>query len=94
MFNIILEQVPLSKIGQMMGIGTLITAVAPAIGPTFGGLVVASVGWRYIFVTLIPLILISLIMGITTIKQVSTVQRSALDWLSLLSVAAGFTGSS
>lgn len=92
MFNIILEQVPLSKIGQMMGIGTLITAVAPAIGPTFGGLVVARVGWRYIFVTLIPLILISLIMGITTIKQVSTVQRSALDWLSLLSVAAGFTG--
>ena len=32
MFNIILEQVPSRKIGLMMGVGTLITAVAPAIG--------------------------------------------------------------
>ena len=38
MFNIILEQVPSRKIGLMMGVGTLITAVAPAIGPTVGGL--------------------------------------------------------
>ena len=37
MFNIILEQVPSRKIGLMMGVGTLITAVAPAIGPTVGG---------------------------------------------------------
>lgn len=32
MFNIILDQVPMSKIGTMMGVGTLITAVAPAVG--------------------------------------------------------------
>lgn len=47
MFNIIIDQVPTSKIGMMMGIGTLVTAVAPAIGPTFGGVVVASLGWRF-----------------------------------------------
>ena len=41
MFNIILEQVPSRKIGLMMGVGTLITAVAPAIGPTVGGLLTA-----------------------------------------------------
>ncbi|ALT47858.1 transporter [Lactobacillus delbrueckii subsp. bulgaricus] len=37
MFNIILEQVPADKIGLMMGFGNLITGVAPALGPTFGG---------------------------------------------------------
>lgn len=36
MFNIILEQVPQSKIGMMMGLGNLITGIAPALGPTFG----------------------------------------------------------
>lgn len=38
MFNIILEQVPKSKIGTMMGVGNLITGAAPALGPTFGGI--------------------------------------------------------
>ena len=37
MFNIILEQVPVSKIGMMMGVGTMIPAIAPAIGPTLVG---------------------------------------------------------
>ncbi len=46
MFNIILEQVPSSKIGLMMGVGNLITGIAPAIGPTFGGLVANRWGWR------------------------------------------------
>lgn len=42
MFNIILEQVPKSKIGTMMGVGNLITGAAPALGPTFGGIVINS----------------------------------------------------
>ncbi len=60
MFNIILEQVPVSKIGMMMGVGTMIPAIAPAIGPTFGGLVVTSIGWRYIFILLLPVLVQSL----------------------------------
>ena len=69
MFNIILDQVPMSKIGTMMGVGTLITAVAPAIGPTFGGFVSSHFGWRFVFVLLTPLLLISLILGVTSIEQ-------------------------
>lgn len=42
MFNIILKQVPKSKIGTMMGVGNLITGAAPALGPTFGGIVINS----------------------------------------------------
>ena len=46
MFNIILEQVPPAKTGVMMGFGNLSTGIAPALGPTFGGIVVNSLGWR------------------------------------------------
>ena len=34
MFNIIMEQVPKSRVGVMMGIGNMITGIAPALGPT------------------------------------------------------------
>lgn len=92
MFNIILENVPTSKIGLMMGIGTLITAVAPAIGPTFGGLVVNSLGWRYIFVILVPILIISFLLGIKNIEQKSPIQKNAFDLLSLIYLIFTFIG--
>ncbi|MFC6176279.1 MDR family MFS transporter [Companilactobacillus huachuanensis] len=92
MFNIILENVPESKIGLMMGIGTLITAVAPAIGPTFGGLVVSSLGWRYIFVILLPILIVSFLLGIKNIHQKSQIQKSKFDLLSLFSLILTFGG--
>lgn len=92
MFNIILEQVPMSKIGLMMGLGTLITGVAPAIGPTFGGLVVSSLSWRYIFVFLLPLLVLSLILGIICIKQTKLQQKETIDSLSVVLIVLAFVG--
>lgn len=92
MFNIILENVPEEKIGLMMGIGTLITAVAPAIGPTFGGLVVTSLGWRYIFVILLPILIVSFLLGIKNIEQKSQIQKSKFDLLSLFTLILTFGG--
>ena len=92
MFNIILEQVPSRKIGLMMGVGTLITAVAPAIGPTVGGLLTAHFGWRSIFLVQFPILLASLIVGIRSIEQKSEVQRESLDILSLLATIFLFLG--
>lgn len=92
MFNIILEQVPAEKIGLMMGIGSLITAIAPAIGPTYGGLVVNSLGWRYIFILLLPILIVSLFLGWYSITQVSAIHKTPVDWLSIVSIILLFTG--
>lgn len=92
MFNIILEQVPSRKIGLMMGVGTLITAVAPAIGPTVGGLLTAHFGWRSIFLIQFPILLASLIAGLRSIEQKSEVKRESLDILSLLATIFLFLG--
>lgn len=92
MFNIILEQVPLSRIGLMTGIGTLITAVGPAIGPTYGGILVTNFSWRYIFWILVPFLVISFFVGIRTIKQVVPTQRESFDVLSMLTVILAFGG--
>ncbi|KPN79180.1 Transport protein [Apilactobacillus kunkeei] len=71
MFNIILDNVPLSRLGFMMGVGSLITAAASAIGPTFGGVIVNTLGWRYIFIFLIPVLLIALALGIYSIPKIN-----------------------
>ena len=92
MFNIILEQVPSRKIGLMMGVGTLITAVAPAIGPTVGGLLTSHFGWRSIFLIQFPILLASLIAGLRSIEQKSEVKRESLDILSLLATIFLFLG--
>lgn len=92
MFNIILEQVPIHKIGTMMGIGTLITSVAPAIGPTFGGSVVSSIGWRYIFICLLPLLVVSLILGIFNIQQKSKIEHNKFDLLGFIFITIGLAG--
>ena len=65
MMNIILEQSPRSKVGRLMGVGSLVITVAPAIGPTVGGAVTSVLPWRAIFVIVIPIILlISLPVGL------------------------------
>ena len=79
MFNIILEQAPLDKMGFMIGIASLVTAIAPAIGPSFGGLVVNLFGWRMIFAFLLPLLILSAALGIYAIRQSAQTQRVAFD---------------
>lgn len=90
MFNIILEQVPQSKVGMMMGIGTMITGVAPAIGPTFGGLVVSALGWRYVFAFLLPVLLLALVLGLLCIRQKAPVSRAHVDALSVTLIVLTF----
>lgn len=92
MFNIILEQVPLAKRGTMMGVGTLITGVAPAVGPTFGGIVVATLGWRYIFAFLMPLLIVALILGLFCIQQKVPTSNVTVDQLSVVLIIVTFAG--
>lgn len=92
MFNIILEQVPKSKIGTMMGVGNLITGAAPALGPTFGGIVINSLGWRWVFYLLLPFIVISLFLGLWGIEQKSKLVKQKIDVPSFLVIAIFFSG--
>lgn len=92
MFNIILEQVAADKIGLMMGFGNLITGVAPALGPTFGGLVINNLGWRCVFFFLMPLIILSLFLSLYGIQQKSKIVKIKPDFLSIVFIAVLFAG--
>ena len=91
MFNIVLEQAPYDKMGSMMGIASLITAIAPAVGPSLGGMIVNLLGWRMIFIVLLPLLFISLFFGLSSIRQVSVTEKLAFGWKDYLMLVIGFT---
>ena len=91
MFNIIVEQVPISKTGTVMGFANLIIAIAPAVGPTMGGFIVKMFGWRVIFLVLLPLLVISLILGMTSITQKSAIEHLKFDFISWIILAIAFS---
>ena len=79
MFNIITEQAPQENLGFMMGVGSLVTAIAPAVGPSVGGWLSETFGWRSIFAALLPLLVIAFVLGMSSIRQSHEVSREPFD---------------
>ncbi len=93
MNNIILEQAPRTKVGRLMGVGSLVITVAPAIGPTVGGAVSSILPWRAIFVIVIPIVLlVSLPVGIKCIEQHRPVEEAHLNPLQFVSIVLALCG--
>lgn len=90
MFNIVLQQVPHERMGTMMGLATLITAIAPAVGPSLGGFLIGALGWRSIFLVLVPFLVIALVLGALTIRQAQEIGRVSFAPVQFLLMAAGF----
>lgn len=90
MFIIILEQSPREKAGFYMGLGNMVLALAPAVGPSFGGFVIHLFTWRYVFFLLLPFIFISLILGIWSIRQSSMLEKSVFDLRGYIVLASCF----
>ncbi|MBT1167314.1 MFS transporter [Bifidobacterium simiarum] len=90
MFNIILEQSPKSKIGTLMGVGNLVCAVAPALGPTVGGIVGTFMPWRWIFVLLLMFLIASGLLGMKTIREATPNVDAHLNPLHILCLIVAF----
>lgn len=91
-FCIILEQIPFEKVGTYMGYGALVSAAAPALGPTYGGIVNQTLGWRYIFVILIPVLIFTFILGIVTIEEKHAPEHVPVDVWGIVFIMLTFLG--
>lgn len=89
MFSIIMIQAPRARVGMLMGIGSLILGVAPALGPTLGGVVSTLASWRIIFGACVPLLIVALIVGSRCIHQATETRRETLGVGQLVLMAAG-----
>jgi DHA2 family lincomycin resistance protein-like MFS transporter len=78
--------------GRMMGNISIVISVAPAIGPTLSGIILSLLDWRWMFLLVLPIALLSLVVGGRLMKNVTTPRRTPIDVLSVVLSAIGFGG--
>ncbi|MDQ1129008.1 DHA2 family efflux MFS transporter permease subunit [Microbacterium sp. SORGH_AS_0888] len=78
--------------GRMMGVISIVIAVAPAIGPTVSGLILSVLDWRWMFWIVLPIAIVALILGALWVRNVTETRDARLDVLSLVLSAFGFGG--
>ncbi|WP_458116563.1 MDR family MFS transporter [Arthrobacter sp. D2-10] len=78
--------------GTVMGLNSVVISVAPAIGPTLSGVVVASLGWRWIFGLMLPVIAVVFVLGLVLLRKAGDTRKAPLDALSVALSAVGFGG--
>lgn len=89
-FNVFLLLYPPHKRGKIMGLVGLVFMFAPAIGPTLSGVIVEYLGWRYLFITVIPFALFSIVFAYKFLINVGEPTKPKIDVLSILFSSAGF----
>lgn len=88
----VLNMVPEHERGRMMGRMSIVIAVAPAIGPTFSGLIleIANNNWHALFDTMLPLGLLVLVVGVILVPNIEENSAKPIDILSVFLSAGAF----
>lgn len=93
LMNVMLVSFPREKRGTAMGIFGLVMITAPAIGPTLSGYIVEYYDWRLLFEMILPLAVMSLLLGFWKLENVMEQNKHAtLDYLSIVLSSIGFGG--
>jgi len=92
LFTTVMQLVAPEKRGRTMGLVTIVTAAAPALGPTVSGVIVSSFGWRWMFIIVLPIALLAMVAGILWLRNVTPTMPARFDVLSVLLSAVGFSG--
>lgn len=87
--NIVLEETTPFQRGTLLGIVGLVVSFAPVSGPVLGGLIAEYFGWRWVFLIMLPILVISFIMGSATIKDIRKGEVYHLDIKSFFISSAG-----
>ena len=88
----VMKLIPADRRGATMGTISIVIAVAPAIGPTIGGLILTSLDWRWMFWSVLPLSVAALVVGFVIFRLSSETRSMPLDLLSVALSAVGFGG--
>ncbi len=75
-----------------MGTLGLAMGFAPAIGPTLSGYIVQHYDWRVLFWIILPISVISIVIGFIFLKNVTEQSKPKLDILSVILSTLGFGG--
>ena len=87
---IILTIYPREKHGTMMAMYSMAASVSSMIGPTYAGLIMDTVGWRGVFLSLFAVGAILVVMGVAFMCNVTSRQESHINMFYVLLSSIGF----
>ncbi|MGC5627013.1 MDR family MFS transporter [Georgenia sp. Z1344] len=88
----IMNVVPPGSRGRMMGLVGMVISLAPAIGPTLSGAVLETLSWRWLFAIVLPIAVVSLLLGARWMTNLGETTRPSFDPVSVVLTALGFGG--
>ncbi len=88
----LMQVVPETDRGRVMGNVSLAISVAPAMGPTVSGVILQFGSWRLLFAVVLPIAAVITWRGLKQLKNVGEPRFSTIDWLSVVTAAVGFGG--
>ena len=90
MMTVILYLYPSEKRGSIMGTIGFAIIFAPAIAPTLSGFIIEYVSWRWLFIGLIPFLLIVIVLAFKYLMNVAETTKAKLDITSVILSTIGF----
>ncbi|WP_394236271.1 DHA2 family efflux MFS transporter permease subunit [Niallia oryzisoli] len=89
---VVLSVFPPERRGTAMGMIGLSIIFAPAIGPVLAGFVIEHYSWRWLFIGMLPLIIVIILLALKFLVNVSETSRPKLDIISIILSTIGFGG--
>ncbi|GAA3862258.1 DHA2 family efflux MFS transporter permease subunit [Saccharothrix violaceirubra] len=88
----VMTLVPPARRGALMGNISIVISVAPAIGPTLSGMLLDTFGWRATFWAVLPIALVTLVVGLLRMTDVGESTGAPVDFVSVVLSVVGFGG--
>lgn len=88
-FTLVLLVFPREKRGLAMGIVTLVIGFAPAVGPSLGGVLVDTMGWRILFAVVTALTVAVIVLAAMFLENRGGFEKATFDKLSVALIALG-----
>ncbi|MDT3994800.1 MDR family MFS transporter [Mammaliicoccus sp. H-M34] len=77
--------------GKIMGQFGLVIMFAPALGPTLSGVIVDYMGWRWLFLIVIPFMIFTFIFAFRYLQNVGEITRPKIDIFSIVLSTIGIS---
>ncbi|MGN1280043.1 MAG: MFS transporter, partial [Limosilactobacillus sp.] len=75
---------PIEKRGSILGLSSLVISAGPAIGPTLAGFILQVLSWRWLFILVLPFMILAWIGGYFKLANFSQPRDIKIDYFSVL----------
>ncbi|HVX22095.1 MAG TPA: MDR family MFS transporter [Acidimicrobiales bacterium] len=90
--SIVIQAAGGRRLGSVMGRLNLPLLIGPVLGPTLGGLLIDSLGWRSIFFVNVPICVVVLVLGLRYVPRDAPEPGRGVDWVGLALFSPGLVG--